>query len=380
MRIAFVVTSMERAGAQMMLLRLIEQLHRDRIRPIVISLAAPAALSTEFSPMDVPVYHLDVQPGQVSIRALLRLARILRRERPDVIQGWMYHGNLAAQLAAGLISHCPPVMWSIRGKSTNLARESILTALTIWLSARLSAFPAAIIYNSRASAEEHERKLNYKRQRHVVIPNGFDTSAFQPSPEARERLRAEIGVPAEAVLIGLVARFHPVKDHATFVEAVTAARLQHPHVHGVLLGSGADAENPRLEALIAAKGARGFISCLGERSDVAWVTSALDIACSSSISEAFPNAVGEAMACGVPCVVTDVGDSAWLVGDTGLVVPAAAPGAFSTALMGLIRLSAAERTALGERARRRIVENFSLETVVARYKASYEAIVSRGVG
>jgi glycosyltransferase involved in cell wall biosynthesis len=380
MRIAFVVTGMERAGAQMMLLNLVERLSRERIRPVVISLAGAAALSAELPPMGVPVYHLDVPLGRVSIRALARLARILRDEKPDLIQGWMYHGNLAAQLAAGLIPRCPPVVWSIRGTHTDLLREKRLTALTIWLGARLSAFPAAIIYNSRVSAEEHERRLKYRREHELIIPNGFDTVAFQPSSDARTRLRAELGVPAEALLIGLVARFHPVKDHATFFEALAGARRNYPQTYGVLLGSGTDAANPRLDALIAKTGVGSFIRRLGERSDVARITSALDIACSSSVSEGFPNAVGEAMACGVPCLVTDVGDSAWLVGDTGRVVPPGAPTTFATALTELISMSAADRRSLGEHARQRIVENFSLESVVGRYSAAYDAIIERGAG
>ena len=138
MRLAFVVTSMERAGAQGMLLNLVARLsQKDVAAPIVISLAPPAALSDEVARMNVPIHHLSVRPGQVSVRALACLTRILNTERPDLIQGWMYHGNLAAQLAAGLMHRHPPIVWSVRGKSTELTREKGLTALTIWLGARL---------------------------------------------------------------------------------------------------------------------------------------------------------------------------------------------------------------------------------------------------
>lgn len=370
---------MERAGAQMMLLKIVPELSQHGFTPVVISLAAFGPLSKEFSRLGVSTHHIGVRPGRISFRALARLVSILKAERPDLIQGWMYHGNLAAQVAACFIRGCPPLAWSIRQANTDLTREKGLTAMTIRMGAKFSARPVAIIYNSVVSAEEHGRKLKYSRQREVVIPNGFDTVEFAPSSSVWTRIRAELEVPEDAVLVGLVARFHPLKDHATFVEAIARVRSRHPEVRGVLVGEGTDLANASLEVLRARTGTRESIQCLGERTNVPELTAALDIACNSSISEGFPNAVGEAMACGVPCVVTNVGDSGRLVGDTGRVVPAASPESLAAALSELVEMGPKGRRILGDRARRRIVEMFSLDAAVKRYVQTYEAILSRGL-
>ena len=361
-----------------MLLKLLPKFLPYGFAPSVISLASPGPLSAEFSSRGIPTHHLGLQPGRVSFAGLSRLISKLKIEKPDLVQGWMYHGNLAAQLAGFFMRNCPPIAWSIRGTHTDLAREKDLTALTILVGAKLSRRPAAIIYNSTVSAEEHWRKLKYSRDREVVIPNGFDTTAFTPSSEARARIRAELGVAENSLLVGLVARYHPVKDHTTFVAALARARSRHPEMVGVLAGSGTDAADAGLDALLTRTGTRDFIYCLGERSDVPDLTAALDISCNSSLSEGFPNAVGEAMACGVPCVVTDVGDSGWIVGDTGRVVPASSPELFGAALTDLAQLGAHGRRVLGERARQRIVEKFSLDAVVQHYVQTYKAILSRG--
>ena len=377
-RVTFIVTSTERAGAQVALLRLLPLVALQGFEPSVISLATPNALSEEFARAGVPLHHLGVPPSSISLRALGRLVGLLKEDRPDLVQGWMYHGNLAAQLASFLIPNSPPVIWGIRGTNTILTRERKLTALTIWLGGRLSARPEAIIYNSRASAREHASALRYRREREVVIPNGFDTTQFVPSPEARARIRTDLGVPNDAVLIGLVARFHQDKDHRTFLKALSRVHGSHPEVRAVLVGSGTNPANANLEALIAETRTQDLIYLLGERSDMPKVAAAFDIACNSSVSEAFPNAVGEAMSCGVPCVVTDVGDSRWLIGDTGRVVQPATPEALAKGLSELVQLGPERRGILGAHARERIANEFSIQATAERYALTYQTVIRRG--
>ena len=377
MRMAFVVTSMERAGAQGMLLKLLPGLIRRGLSPRVISLTSSGPLSADFSKLDIPVHHLEARPGRVSIAALRRLIHILKQGSPQLVQGWMYHGNLAAQVAAWFLPQRPPVAWGIRGTHTELNKEKGLTAVTIWLGAKLSHYPDAIIYNSKVSAVEHWRKLKYHREHEVVIPNGFDVAVFKPAPDARRYLRDELHVPEETVLIGLVARFHPVKDHATFIQAIARVCAKHRSVNGVLIGEGAHKNNQELLALLSQAGMEKFIHCLGERRDIAVLTAGLDVGCNSSISEGFPNAIGECMACGVPCVVTDVGDNAWIVGETGRVVPASDPEQFASALHELIDVGPERRRALGARARQRIMQEFSLDAAVKRHAELYQMLVDR---
>ena len=181
------------------------------------------------------------------------------------------------------------------------------------------------------------------------------------------------------MLIGLVARFDPMKDHGNFFRGarhLLNEAEEKDNLHFVLAGRGIDAANAALKDFISEYGLENRTHLLGERTDIPFVTSALDIATSSSTGEGFPNAVGEAMACGVPCVVTDVGDSAWIVGDTGRIVPPREPTALAEAWGELICMEDERRRSLGEAARRRIIENFSIDTVVRQYEAVYEGLAA----
>lgn len=245
-----------------------------------------------------------------------------------------------------------------------------MTRAIIKLGARLSVLPDAIIYNSETSAVQHE-DIGYLRKKRCVIPNGFDCDEFRPRPEARERLRTKIHLRNETILIGLVARYHSIKDHQNFIAAAAIFSRIDPAVHFVLLGSGVTMENAELMGGISAAGMSNRIHLLGETQNVAMITAGFDIATSSSWSEAFPNVVGEAMACGVPCVVTDVGASAYLVGETGRVVPPKDPRALADGWQSILQLPEEERGRLGRSARQRILQYFSLTTVAIIYRDLY---------
>jgi glycosyltransferase involved in cell wall biosynthesis len=210
----------------------------------------------------------------------------------------------------------------------------------------------------------------------VVLPNGFDLEVFKPDPAARLSVRQELGLPEEALFIGLVGRFYPLKDHYNFIDAAARLRAELPEIHFLLCGEGITPENKELAEWVNASGIRAHCHMLGQREDIPRITAALDIACSSSYMEGFPNVIGEAMACGVPCVVTDVGDSALLVGDTGMVVPPKNPQALANAWRELIEMGPDRRASLGEAARRRVGESFSLPAIAARYEELYEGIVN----
>jgi glycosyltransferase involved in cell wall biosynthesis len=287
----------------------------------------------------------------------------------------MYHGNLAAQAAAITLPEKTPVLWNIRSSHLILSEEKFMTAATIWIGARSSALPSRIVANSAVSAELHQRHLGFSKHRWAIIPNGFELEKFAPSEAARMDVRAELGLPPNTLLIGLIARYHPVKDHANFLRAAEIFRRDTPGAHFLMAGTGVDSSNAALRELCAASGLQECAHLLGERQDMSRITAALDIASSSSSSEAFPNVIGEAMSCGVPCVVTDVGDSAWLVGDTGLAVPAGDSHALSRAWMELCIRGASQRRALGASARARIAAHFSMASVAKQYEQMYEQIL-----
>ncbi|HZK80647.1 MAG TPA: glycosyltransferase, partial [Humisphaera sp.] len=230
---------------------------------------------------------------------------------------------------------------------------------------------------------EHARrvygKAGFADDRMTVIPNGFDVAAFAPDITARTEIRRELGIDADAVAIGLIARYDPLKDHANFLRAAASVAKRFPNIRFVLCGDKVDAKNAQIVEQVNSLGLTRHCRLLGARHDVAKIYAALDIVASSSISEAFPLAVGEAMSCGVPCVVTDVGDSALMVGDTGRIVPPGDSGALAAALCDLISMGAESRERLGQQARRRVRELFDLGAVTRRYEALYDEMIRRDV-
>jgi glycosyltransferase involved in cell wall biosynthesis len=233
--------------------------------------------------------------------------------------------------------------------------------------------PRKIICASEASRTFHQ-KLGYAADRMEVIPNGFDLDLFRPDAAAREAVRSELGIGPSALLIGYVARKHPVKDHRTFLEAAGSLHKQFPETRFVLCGDGATPDDAELKEWSEAAGVREACLFLGRREDVPRVINAFDIATSSSTSEAFPNALAEAMACGVPAVVTNVGDSRSILGETGSVVPTKDPKALAQAWADLIQAGPDLRQRLGEAARMRIQTHFAMTNVVRRYEELYAEI------
>jgi glycosyltransferase involved in cell wall biosynthesis len=301
----------------------------------------------------------------------------LRESQPQVVQTWMYHANLIGGIAALLAGHLP-VVWGIHHANLDPRQNKRHTIWTAKLCARLSdAIPNRIVCCSETSRQVHA-DLGYAPRKMIVIPNGFDLSQFRPHPQARTSLRRELGIPEEAPLVGMAARFHPLKGHRNFVESAALLHAVCPDVHFVLCGRDVDRKNAELTDWIHKAGAGLGDVChlLGVREDMPRFFAAIDIATSPSVSEAFPIAIGEAMACGTPCVVTNVGDSAALVGDTGRVVPAGNPNPLAEAWRELLTSGPAVREQLGALARTRVEQHFSLGSVVERYQETYRQILA----
>jgi len=241
------------------------------------------------------------------------------------------------------------------------------------LDARLSGAADAVVFNSHRAAEQHA-SLGYCMHRARVIPNFFETERFKPRPEEAAGFRRSIGCNDDSTLVGLVARFDKLKDHLTFLRAARTVVTRFPRCRFLLIGRGCDQTNGQLMQWIEECGLRERVCALGERGDLPMVQSALDIAVNSSITEGFPNAIGEAMACAVPCVVTDVGDCKFVVGEAGLVVPPRDPDALAGAIVKLIDLPPEARARIGERGRHRVMTEFSKASVVGKFTKLYEEV------
>lgn len=373
LHIAHVITDLGLGGAEMVLLRLLEKSDRARFDSNVISLRGLEPLGHRIADAGFEVTALGIRafPGPLD---LLRLTRLLRRRRVDVVQTWMLHADLVGGLAAQLAGRIP-VAWGIHAGKLDRRIHTRRATWTVAVNARLSGWlPSKIVCCSETSVAEFGR-LGFPRERMLVIENGFDLERFRPSDEARRSLRRELSLADDALLVGLVARFHPQKDHRSFALAAQRVLGTHPDAHFVLCGGDVVPENRALVEWLGPAAPRTQL--LGARDDVPRIMAALDVACSSaSYGEAFPLVIGEAMASGVPCAVTDCGDSARLVGDTGRVAPTQDPEALARAICGLLALPATERRALGQAARRRIADHFTLEQMVRRYQALYEELAT----
>jgi glycosyltransferase involved in cell wall biosynthesis len=372
-KIVHVITGLNTGGAEMMLCTLLEQIDRERFDSVVISLMDHGSLGARLEVAGIPVRTLSMSPGRPTPAAIRRLVRILREEQPDLIQGWMYHGNLASSLASVFLPGHVPVLWALHHSPYQLQYVKRSTAVVIRLSAAFSRYPEKILYVANASADQHEF-LGYSSEQRIVIPNGFDTEKFSPSPAARAEVRERLGLGEDAFLIGLIGRLHPMKDHGNFLRAAGILHKNHPDAHFVMIGRDVTPEHVELTAPVAELGIENRVHLLGERQDVPTWMAGLDVLASSSYAEGFSIVVGEAMSSGVPCVVTDVGDSAWLVGDTGRVVPPKDADRLAEAFAELAALPSHLRHELGAKARERVQTLFSLPAVVAQYEALYDSV------
>lgn len=377
MKILHIITDLFTGGAEMMLCKLLSGTKRERFEPVVISLMDRGTLADRIEALGIPIHTIGMKAGKPTPASVRRLIVIAHQLQPDLIQGWMYHGNLAAQLTRAFLPQSIPVFWNIRQSLYTLEQEKKITAAVIKFCASISSLPTKIIYNSQTAAKQHE-KIGYSNSKTIVIPNGFDTDIFATSSEAKSILCRELDIPENTVLIGLIGRYHPMKDHTNFLHAAALLQKQNSglKVKFVMVGKAVDWENQNLYQLAEELGLLNSIHLLGERHDIPRITAALDIASSSSYSESFPNIIGEAMSCSVPCVVTDIGDSTWIVGDTGRVVPPRNPQALANAWKDLINLNPEDKVVLGKAARSRIIRHFSLSSVVLRYESLYKDVLN----
>lgn len=376
MRVLHITTGLGSGGAENMLFKLLSMRPSDW-ECTVVSLGETGVIGSKLSERGIPVHAINLDPKLPNPARIVPIFSLSRRFRPHMIQGWMPHGNFAAALAGMSLRNRAPVLWNVRMSLGGLAYEPRITRTLIRLGARLSWYPARIVYNSAVGAREHE-SLGYHAAKSVVIPNGFDCGIFQPSDEARASVRAELGLGQRALLVGLIARYHPMKDHATFLRAAGMIARTDRDIYFLLAGAGVTTKESALTQAIAAEQLNGRVFLLGERSDVPRLTAALDIACSaSSRAEGFSNAMGEAMACGVPCVATDIGDSAAIVGETGITVPARDPEALARAFSRLITEGPDHRRQLGIAARQRVEREFSLQVIARRYEDLYRPLLKQ---
>ncbi|HEY9461188.1 MAG TPA: glycosyltransferase, partial [Paralcaligenes sp.] len=337
----------------------------------VISLMDRGRYGAKLEQANCTVHCLQMPRGRITLRGLLTLYSIIKSARPDVVQTWMYHADLIGGITARLAG-VKAVVWGIRhanfDRDKNAGSTPRIIKLCAWLS---STIPARIVCCSVNAAPLH-KKIGYRANKIIVIPNGYELGELQPCPESGRRIREEFKLDENAPLIGMVARFDPQKDHQNLIEALMLLRRQHRVFTCLLVGCDMTPGNDHLMRRLQQAGVEKNVFLLGPRNDIPAIMNALDVHVLSSLGEAFPNVLAEAMACATPCVTTNVGDASLIVGNTGWVVPARNAQSLSNAIALALderRLQPLTWQRRRDDCRQRIVQNFSLKKMLASYHA-----------
>lgn len=374
-RITHLINNLQTGGAEMTLLRLMERIDRQRFAPSVIAMIGEGTIGPRLRALDIPVVALGAARRRISFRTFLDVRKHIRSFHPDVIQSWMYHSNIAAYLSRGSGKGKIPLAWNIRHSLHYFDQEPWLTRQVIRAGAWRSTQVDAVVTNSSVSMKQHT-EMGYRCSRSEVIPNGFDVDEIQPVQGARAQLRAELAIPESAILIGCAGRYHPVKDQASVAASVQRLVQSGVDVHLAVVGRGCEAGG-QAEELRTRYELGDRIHLLPERRPLADFLSGLDVFVVASRSEGFPNVLAEAMACAVPCVTTNVGDAAEILGDPTRVIPPGDQVQMSRVLQDVISLSDEERRALGAAARQRITERYSIQDIVKRYEDLWADLASQ---
>jgi glycosyltransferase involved in cell wall biosynthesis len=367
MKVLHVITGLNDGGAEAVLYRLC--VADTSNSHVVISMMDDGKYGSFFKEIGVDVYTLGMPNGRVNISAILNLYKLVKLLKPNVVQTWMYHADLIGGVIARLAG-IKNVVWGVHHTTLAQSESKRSTILIAKINAFISGFvPKRIIYCAQKSREVQEA-IGFKRSKGVVVSNGYNINDFKPDLELGLKFRAEVGVAENEFLIGHVGRYDPLKDYNSLIASLAVLNSQGVSFKTVLVGTNLDNQNNNLTTDICQQGLEGKILLLGKRNDIPAVMNGFDLFILSSKSEAFPNVLNEAMACGTPCVTTDVGDAAYIVGDTGWVVPSKSPEALAEAMNLAFKENQQnpERWQLRRMAcRQRVEENFSIEKMVENY-------------
>jgi glycosyltransferase involved in cell wall biosynthesis len=366
-----IVSGLRTAGAELMLFRLIKHLDRNYFNINVISLTSEGGVGVMLSSQGIRVHALHIDGFFNLIIGFLNLIRLIRKICPDVVQTWMYHADLIGGLASR-IAGVSNIVWSIRNSSLAFETTKISTYAVAKICSIFSSWLPTIIINCSTSARDTHVSFGYDAKKMVVIPNGFELDIFIPISGARNAIRSELCLASERQIVGLIGRYHAIKNHVGFIRAAIKIASINPNVDFLLAGEGVDTSNSELQRLIHSANLLERFHFLGQRSDMPLIMSSLDVLVSASLGEAFPNVIGEAMACGIPCVATDVGDAAYIIGDTGKIVPVNDSDSLADSVLELLELEHKDRNLLGLKARERITKNFDISIISSTYQRYYQ--------
>jgi|TARA_R100001143_G_C3360873_1_gene135503 glycosyltransferase involved in cell wall biosynthesis len=376
MNITHVIIGLNIGGAELMLARLIETQRRTapRLRHRVISLTSLGEIGQQLQAQGIEVTALGMSSAIRGPATLWQLTRLLRQERPDMVQTWMYHADLIGGIAAWMAG-IRAIIWGIRTTDITKGGSRVTRAIR-WLCARLSRhIPMRIVCAADVSLRKHS-DVGYDSARMLVIPNGIAIERMTATPEAVVALRREYGLTPSNRVVGMVGRFNTVKGQEDFVASTRRIASACPEARFMMVGLGCDLQNPQFKVLITQSAAADRFVLMGKRTDVPVCLAAMDVFVLPSRTEGFPNVLAEAMAMARPCVATDVGDARKVLGDSGFVVPPEKPDALANAVLAMLNASDEMRAAYGASAQHRVETEYTMVRSAQGFEALYDSVAN----
>ena len=371
-KVLHVITGLGDGGAEGVLTRLC--LNSRKAEHVVVSLTDEGKYGSVLRESGIAVYSLEMNPRRPSLPSFFRLVKLISKQKPDVVQTWLYHSDLFGGLAARMAG-IRNIFWNIRLSNLHGGSEKKATVLTARVCAKLSSWlPKGIICCAEKAAKTH-LELGYDKSKLVVIPNGYDLDKYSPNQAFRNLIRNEFQLGTDEIVLGMVGRFHLQKDHHNLLTALGYVKESRIPFRCLLVGSDLNEANLALISQINEMGLKNEVILAGQRRDIPMVMSALDIHILSSRYEGFPNVIAEAMACGTPCVSTDVGDASVIIGKTGVVCRVGNPEELANGILQLAIEKSNNDEAWHSRmaeCRERIMSNYTLDKSVSRYEDVWE--------
>ena len=365
-RVCHLITGLGAGGAERMLTRLVSAPNQKGVQHTVISLMDSGVFGPEIEAKGVALHTLGMRRSMPSPFAIWRLVGLLRSLKPDVLMTWLYHADLLGILV-GRLTYVRRIYWNLRCSDMSRASQSWFSRVTTWFLVRLSPLPTEVVANSQAG-QKHHLGMGYRPKAWRIIPNGVNLDQFMVTSDGPNYLRELLNLSPNALVVGHVARYNEMKDHVTLLAAIEDVARKVPHAHFVLVGHEVTDKTPLFAQAMQNPVFSGRLYLLGRCQNIPQILSGLDLfVLSSAYGEGSPNVLLEAMASGVPCVTTDVGDAAAIVGDTGRVVRPEDQAALAQAIEQILELPSAQRRDLGDKAHTRVKEHYALEASLQQY-------------
>ena len=364
MKILHIITALGDGGAEHTLYKICK--YDNENEHVVISLKGPDKYYRLLKKLGIKVYYLNIK--FYSINKFFTLTSLINSLKPNIVQTWLIHADLIGGVAAKIIG-IKNIIWNVRYTNIVLGKSKITSVFIVKILSYLSFFiPNFIIVVSKKAKKIYGTE-GYDKKKFVYIPNGYDFSILKSDQSQRKNFRKKFKVNKKTLLIGNVARYDPKKDHANLLKALALLKLKNRDFLCILVGTNINKSNSELTSLIKELKLSHKIKLLGKKNNISQIMNGIDIYIqSSSYGEGFPNVVAEAMSCGTPCIVTNVGDASHIVGKNGWVVPPNNEIKLARTIDSISdKIGSKKWNMISEDARMKIKDKFSIKKMISSY-------------